>query len=50
VETESPLIYVVDLKKEGGVMIGRSLENAMVINDLSVSRKHCRLQIDRVKK
>jgi len=32
VDTDSPMIYIVDLKKEEGITMGRSLESLMVIN------------------
>jgi pSer/pThr/pTyr-binding forkhead associated (FHA) protein len=50
VEIETPLIYVIDLKQSPEISIGRNLESLMIINELSVSRKHCKLVADRVKK
>lgn len=44
------MIYVVDLKNDVEVTIGRNLENLMIINELSVSRKHCKLLVNRGKR
>lgn len=44
------MIYVVDLALISEASIGRSLESSIVINELSVSRRHCLLTIDQEKK
>jgi pSer/pThr/pTyr-binding forkhead associated (FHA) protein len=44
------MLYVVDLTKMKEIIVGRSLESDIIVNELSVSRKHCKLMIDRVKK
>ncbi len=41
---------MVDLKKEKVITIGRNLESLMVINELSVSRKHCVIIVEPSKK
>lgn len=50
VNSEPALIYVVDTDVLGDVQVGRSLEGTIVINELSVSRRHCLLRADRERK
>ena len=45
-----PLIYILDLGVVKNLTVGRSLECNLIINELSVSRKHCFLSIDHQKK
>lgn len=42
-------MHVIDLSLVDDITIGRSLENSIVVNELSVSRKHCFIKIDKDK-
>jgi hypothetical protein len=50
VNSDPAIIYVVDLGVLDEIQIGRSLESTIIINELSVSRKHCLIKVDKVRK
>ena len=50
VNSEPAIIYVIDTDALKEIQIGRSLEGTIVINELSVSRRHCLLRVDRERK
>lgn len=41
-----PVAYVVGLSALKQIVIGRHFECDIIINELSVSRRHCRIEID----
>lgn len=40
------IVFVVDLAVHKEIQIGRSLESTIVVNELSVSRRHCMARVD----
>lgn len=47
---ETPIIYALNLRKGEEFSVGRNLESHIIINELSVSRKHCKLLVNRAKR
>jgi len=46
VKYQTNWLYFIDLSQKRDILIGRSLDNDIVLNELSVSRQHAKLSID----
>lgn len=40
------IIYVIDLAVIKEIQVGRSMESTIVVNELSVSRRHCMFRVE----
>ena len=46
VKYQTNWLYFIDLSQKRDISIGRSLDNDVILNELSVSRQHAKLSID----
>lgn len=44
------VVYVIDLSAVKEIQVGRSLESTIVVNELSVSRRHCLMRVEEERK
>lgn len=48
--SDPAIVYVIDLGVTKEILVGRSLESTVVVNELSVSRRHCLVRVEEDKK
>lgn len=48
--SDPAIVYVIDLAVIKEILVGRSLESTVVVNELSVSRRHCLIRVEEEKK
>lgn len=50
IKYEHESIYFINLNKPQTILMGRALNNEIIINELSVSREHAIIEVDPIKK
>jgi pSer/pThr/pTyr-binding forkhead associated (FHA) protein len=48
--SDPAIVYAIDLTTTKEIQVGRSLESTIVVNELSVSRRHCLIKVDQDRK